>query len=329
MIIARTPLRISYVGGGTDFEDYYKISSGAVISTTINRYIYVTLNHKFDNKIHLRYSEFECVDHIEELKHNLVKEALRLTGITKAIEIVTISDIPTKGSGLGSSSALAVGLLNSLYAYKGYLAGPDFLANQACNLEIDNLGSPIGRQDQYPAAYGGVNYIEFNDNGIKVNNLYHTANYHKIKLLEESTMLFYLGEGHSSNDILSEHKAGINDKIGILNQQKGLVNELNIWLHSNDDTGIEVVGKLVNLSWEYKQLMTPSIKDAYTDNIIDIVLKVSEGVKICGAGKNGFMLVICRKDKQHIVRKLLNHLKELEVKYERNGSKIVYTDQYH
>jgi len=218
MIISRTPFRISFVGGGTDFEDYYKANEGQVISTAINKYIYVTVNHKFDNMIHLRYSDIECVSRVEDLKHNIAREALKMAGIFKGVEIAIISDIPTQGSGLGSSSSLAVGLINALYAYKEKTFWfSSNLAKKACSLEIDVLKSPIRKQDQYASAFGGLNLITFCKDGLvlmeKIGD--RPINKRRLQWLKSSVMLFYLN-GRSSNKILIEHKNGIESKSSVL-----------------------------------------------------------------------------------------------------------------
>jgi len=325
MIISKTPVRVSFLGGGTDFQDYYKISEGKVISTTIDKHIYITIAKKFDNKIHLRYSDIECVDNISQLKHNLVREALKLTGITKGVEIVTISDIPTTGSGLGSSSSLAVGLLKALYAYKGFNIDTAFLAEQACELEIKILKSPIGKQDQYSASFGGFNLITFKSNEkVEVKNLLITANYEKIKWLEESSMLFYLGEGHSSSEILTEHKSNIPNKKDCLEAQKGLVKEFYDWLHN--DSAKYIAGQLINLNWKLKKEMTPSIVDEAVEEKIKLAKQSgASGAKVCGSGKNGFLLVICDKIRQNMVRHALSDLKELDFKFS-TGAEVIYAD---
>jgi len=328
MIVTKTPLRVSFVGGGTDFSDYYRIKEGRVISTAIDKHIYVTIAKKFDNKIHLRYSDFECVDNIEQLKHNLVREALKLAGITKGVEIVTISDIPTTGSGLGSSSSLAVGLLKVLYAYKGFNIDTASLAKQACELEIEILQSPIGKQDQYAASFGGLNLITFKSNeSVKIDNLLITANYEKIKWLQNSSMLFYLGEGRLSTDILLEHKNAIKDKIDTLDKQSQLTKQLYQWLHTDDNGVNRIVGELINLSWKYKVEMTPQATNNTINRIISIVMQSGAyGAKVCGAGGSGFLLVICEREKQHFVRQALNHLTELNFNFENEGAKVIYAD---
>src|SRR5512143_1467334 len=161
MIISRTPLRISFAGGGSDLPAFYEQEPGAVVSTAICKYVYITVNTKFDRRIRASYSRTEIVDHVDEIQHELIREALKVTGIDAAIEITSISDIPSRGTGLGSSSAYTVGLLNALYAYRYHLAGAERLAREACEIEIDRCGKPIGKQDQYIAAYGGMKYLAF------------------------------------------------------------------------------------------------------------------------------------------------------------------------
>jgi D-glycero-alpha-D-manno-heptose-7-phosphate kinase len=324
MIISRTPLRISFVGGGTDFEDYYKISGGAVISTAIDKYIYVMVNHKFDDKIHVRYSQVECVDSLEELKHNLVREALRMVGIGKGIEIAIVSDIPSQGSGLGSSSALAVGLLKALYLYKGYDIPADELAKKACSLEIEKLRAPIGKQDQYAAAFGGFNYISFHSfERVKVSTLYRTGNGEKLLWIKDATMLFYLN-GRASNDILETHQNNIGAKNEILNEQKMLVPLFLDWINGSQNNN-EKIGELITRSWNCKKEMTPTATSPRIEEIFAFALNAGAlGAKLCGAGGGGFLMVLCEGSKQQIVRNALSNLLELRFGFEKEGSKIIY-----
>ena len=327
MIISRTPLRVSYVGGGSDFGDYYRIKRGRVISTTIDKYIYVTIAKKFDGKLHLRYSEFECVDDVNQLKHIFVREALKLTGITKGVEIVTISDVPTTGCGLGSSSSLMVGLLNAFNAYQGHRMSQKYLANQACNLEIESLGFPIGKQDQYAASFGNLNLITFKTNGeVDVNRLFATAKKEKIKWLQDSSMLFYLGGGRLSSKILVKHKNRIRNKESVLDKQVALVERFYEWLHT-DNMPNYIVGDLVNLSWKYKMEITPEATNDRINEIMDVVMQSGAyGAKVCGAGSSGFVLIICEKEKQESLRKSLSFLSELEFVFENKGAEIIYAD---
>jgi D-glycero-alpha-D-manno-heptose-7-phosphate kinase len=211
MIISRTPLRISFVGGGSDISAYYKHSPGAVVSTAINKYIYITVNKKFDNKIRASYSKTEIVNNVNELEHEYIRESLKKVGIRGGIEITSIADIPSGGTGLGSSSSFIVGLLNALYAYKGKHVSAERLAKEACEIEIDILKKPIGKQDQYIAAYGGLQYIRFNkDESVNVDPIIVAKEVRQ--KLENRLILLYTGLTRSSSKILSKQTANLKDK---------------------------------------------------------------------------------------------------------------------
>ena len=323
MIISKTPFRISFCGGGTDFEDYFGIYGGQVVSTTIDKYIYVTVNHKFDNKIHLRYSKTECVDNVEDLEHNIVREALLLVGVKKGIEITIISDIPTQGTGLGSSSSLTVGVLKALYAYNKQTVLSPQIAFAACQIEIEKLKSPIGKQDQYAVAYGGFNRFMFHKvNGVQAHKVENVANKERLKWLEESTMLFYLN-GRVANDILGTHKNGIQNKLSVLNEQKLLVSYFINWV--DGDGSVQALGDLINTSWELKKKMTPQATSERIESIISSAINAGAvGAKLCGAGGGGFLMVVCDESKRSNVREKLKDLLELNFKFEKEGSKIIY-----
>lgn len=325
MIISKTPFRISFVGGGTDFPGYFKRNGGMVISTAINKHIYVTINGKFDRKIHVRYSSTECVDRPDDLKHKIVREALKMAKIECGVEIVIISDIPTQGSGLGSSSSLSVGLLNALFAYKGIRLTQKEIANMACCLEIERISSPIGCQDQYASAYGGFNKICFNNNMFSVDPVSRFASLEKIHWLEESTMLFYMN-GRAANSILNTHQKNIELMPDILDFQKALVPSFFNWLSEKEQEN-DVAGTLISKSWEYKKLMTPEASCDYIDEIISRLLEIGAcGVKLCGAGGGGFMMVVCDPKKQNHIRDFLTDFIELKFSFEKRGTEIIYED---
>ena len=208
MIISRTPLRISFVGGGSDLITFNKYEPGAVISTTINKYIYITVNKKFDNLIRASYSITEFAKKPQDLKHELIREALILLNLDGGIEITSISDIPSSGTGLGSSSTYTVGLLNSLYAYRGQFASAEKLAQEACRIEIDICRKPIGKQDQYAAAFGNLNYIRFEQDGSVFVNPIICRQETKQKL-QENLLMLYTGQDRSSSSILEEQNKKI------------------------------------------------------------------------------------------------------------------------
>lgn len=337
MIITRTPFRISYVGGGTDFPDYFLGQGGAVLSTAINKYVYITVTEKFDGKLHVRYSQTECVDKASDIKHPLFREALLLSSVEKGVEMVSISDIPGKGSGLGSSSAFSVGLLNALFTFKGTNLNPEELARKAIELEIDKCGAKIGFQDQYASAYGDLNHIQFRSEHlfkpeVIVTPMRKSAQYEKVKWLEESTMLFYLGMGRDGNKILSKHNDRISSKDKanqILDMQKYLVKEFMEWLESpnTDPKYMEYAGELVSNSWGYKKRMTPEATNDEIDYFIAQILSCGAcGAKVCGAGNGGFLMIICDQEHQHKVRAkaVFNNLHELKFNFCRCGSQVIY-----
>ena len=327
MIITRTPLRISYVGGGTDFRDYFKINGGAVVSTTINKYVYVTVNPKFDKRIHFRYSKVESVDNVDELNHMIGRESLRMEGIKKGIEIVVISDVPAHGTGLGSSSSLSVGLLKALCKHNGEDISKKELAEKAVRLEIDILKSPIGVQDQYAASFGGFNLIYFPSYGnVHVKNLTQIYN-KKITWLNEVTMLLYLEDINKDRDRHFERDINTDERIFNLDRQKRLVEDFITWLHREQkEDDVETVGQFVTNSWEYKKQINPKATTEHIDSIVDSVLHFeATGAKLCGAGGRGFLMVICDKEKQqHLMRYI--DVPEMKFKFETEGSKIIYED---
>ncbi len=237
MVISRTPLRVSFAGGGTDLKSYYQHNGGSVTSTAIKKHMYVTINTKFDDSIRLSYSKTEFVDNVDDLQHELVREAMKKTGVIKGIEITTIADVPSRGTGLGSSSSLTVGLLNALYAYKGIYRSPANLAREACEIEIDTLGAPIGKQDQYAAAFGGINFIEFKpDDNVHIRPVVMTPDLKK--KLENNIMMFYTGLTRKANTILSEQKENTGDKMKQLDSLKELSRKVLYSLGHDDVDGV-------------------------------------------------------------------------------------------
>ena len=320
MIISRTPFRISFAGGGTDINDFYIKNGGAVTSTAIDKYVYVTINKKFDSGIRISYSKTENVDKVDDIKHPLVKEALRLTGITKGIEITSIADIPSQ-TGLGSSSAFTVGLLNVLYAYKGEFKSPKTLAEQACHIEINLCKEPIGKQDQYIAAYGGIQHIQFKeDENVFVNPV---ICYKKIrKELENGLMMFYTGTTRMASTILTEQKSNINQKIEILNKMKEQAESIKDSLKDGD---LERFGNLLNEGWILKRQLTNKITNDEIDGYYKRAIESGAiGGKLLGAGGGGFLLFYCPLNKQDKVRTSLMNLKETTISLEPQGTKIIH-----
>lgn len=325
MLMSRTPFRISFSGGGTDFEEYYLKEGAMIFSTSIDKYLYVTVNKKFDGKIHVRYSDTEEVSSVQDLKHNIIKEALKLLDIKKGIEIVTISDIPAKGSGLGSSSALTVGILKALHAYVGKKISNIELARMACVLEIDILKHPIGRQDQYATAIGGFHRIIFDKDGEIFLSSYDNK---MVNRLERSSLLFYLGTGRNSNDILQKHKDNITTgKKVFLDMIQQMSYSFKDWIEG-DTKGCTDINTILNESWVCKKAMSEMVLDKEISNKFDLLKRFNNkvGAKICGAGKTGFLLVCAEKSMHPTIRETLSDLHELPFRFSKEGSCIIYDE---
>jgi len=223
MIVVQTPLRISFVGGGTDFEDFYANYGGAVLSTAIDKCVFVIVKERYDDMICVNYMKRETVDRFDELKHELVREAMKVTGVEKGIEITTLADIPAEGTGLGSSSSITVGLLQALYAYRGEIVSAKTLAEEACHIEIDVVRKPVGRQDQYIASYGNMRFITFSKSSVEVEKI--ELSPEDKRRLNDNLLLFYTGVTRKSSEILSEQKANINSRAEVLCQMQKLAFE--------------------------------------------------------------------------------------------------------
>jgi D-glycero-alpha-D-manno-heptose-7-phosphate kinase len=319
MIVVQTPLRISFAGGGTDFEDYYLEHGGAVLSSAIDKYVFVIVKERFDNQIYLNYSRKEIVDHPWEIKHDLVREALKTTGVEKGIEITTLADIPSEGTGLGSSSSITVGLLNALQAYKGESAGSEYLAREACRIEIDIIGSPIGRQDQYIAAYGGLRLISFNRDGVKAERIVLPSL--NQRRLCENLLLFYSDITRKSGEILTEQKANISEHLEILAQMAKQAYEARDALLAGE---YDAFGEVIHRGWELKKQLASRVSSSQIDDILNSAIRAGAiGGKVTGAGGGGFILLYCRREKRDDVRAALHGLRELPLFLEYDGSKVI------
>ncbi|MCL5019162.1 MAG: GHMP kinase [Patescibacteria group bacterium] len=321
MIITQTPLRISFAGGGTDFHDYYRKNGGCVLSSAIDKYVYVIVKERFDNNIRVGYSKTEMVDDVDQIEHELVRECLRKTGIGKGIEISTMADIPSEGSGLGSSSTVTVGLLNALYAYKGEMKPTEILAQEACEIEIDILGKPIGKQDQYIAAFGGIRHITFNKDDTVSTERIELAD-DKVRRLSECLLLFYTGMTRSASAVLTEQKANISDKEKVLTQMKDLCTDIKYCLFNG---GGNRFGEILHKGWEMKKTLARNISNSGIDDLYRKALDGGAiGGKIAGAGAGGFLLLYCPPENQASLREALSELKELPFNLERDGTKVIF-----
>lgn len=327
MIISRTPLRISFAGGGSDLHSFYRYEPGAVISTAINQYIYITVNKKFDRQIRASYSITEIVDSIEELQHELIREALNLVGLDGGIEITSISDIPSRGTGLGSSSTYTVGLLNALHAYTNRHAGAERLAQEACEIEIERCGKPIGKQDQYIAAYGGLQYIQFNPDGsVFVDPIICLPK--TKKTLEDRFLLLYTGLTRSADEILENQSKNVEKdpaRRQILCDMTRLAKELREAL-CNDD--LDSFGELLHQGWVMKQqladgISNPRINEWYAQARQHGAI----GGKLLGAGGGGFLLFYALPEHHQEIIEALPELRHTPFQLESQGSKIIYVEE--
>ena len=322
MIITRTPFRISFVGGGSDLRDFYSKTPGAVLSTSINKYMYIS-SHKYfeEDKIRAKYSQTETVQNIEELKHEIIREALKLVNIRGGVEVSSIADIPS-GTGMGSSSSFTVGLLHNLYVIKRQYASKEMLAQEACRMEIDILKEPIGKQDQYAAAFGGLNIFRFNANEtVTVEPLYLKQDVYK--QLEENLILFYIGNERKASEILIEQKNNIGetDKFAILKEMVNLVDALKDVLYKGE---LDEFGKLLHQNWLLKQKLASKISNSYIENLYQLGLKNgASGGKLLGAGGGGFMLFYCSKEMQENLIKAMP-VRHFEFKFDTEGTKLIY-----
>lgn len=321
MIITRTPFRISFAGGGSDIPAFYAKHGGCVLSTSINKYMYISVHPSFEGAdTVLKYSQTEIVDSIGDIEHSYFKEVLGLMRVD-GVEITSTADVPA-GTGLGSSSSFTVGLLHALYSYKGKFVSKEKLAAKACEIEIERLNNPIGKQDQYAASYGGLNFYQFNaDGSVTVDPIIMRGEMYKE--LEDNLMMFYTGELHSANEILKSQGKNVTHGDKESNQLKmcELARELREELHSNN---IDALGEILHESWKLKKTLADGISTPEIDEYYDIAVKHgASGGKLLGAGGGGFLLFYVPKARQSEVRSAMP-LKEMPFSFDRQGSAVIY-----
>ena len=321
MIITRTPLRVSFAGGGTDLAQFYRnYGGGAVASAAIDKYVHVLVNTKFDRSIRVAYSKVENVERFDELQHELVREAMRLTGVTERLEIHTISDIPGEGTGLGSSSTLTVGLLNALYAYRGEVKDPATLAEEACRIEIDVLGGTLGKQDQYIAAFGGVHFFEFRpDDTVKATPIPLAAT--DREALSDHLSLYYTGVTRQAQGILKTQDARTSSNQDALIRMRDLARETRDALIARDWTKL---GLLLDEGWHLKRGLTTGISNDAIDGAYARAKAAGAlGGKITGAGGGGFLFVVHPAERSHQIQSALAPMQRLPIRIAPEGSQIL------
>lgn len=326
MIITQTPYRVSFAGGGTDLPAFYEQEYGAVLSMGVAHHMYVTVSPRFDKTTRVAYTRVEIADGIDKLDHTIAREALRMTGLGDHLEITTVGDVPA-GTGMGSSSSLAVGLMNALYAYKGQVTSPGLLAKNACDIEIDILGKPIGRQDQYAAAYGGVNYIRFNpDHSVDVEPVPCDPAF--LKALEDHIILLYTDQQRDADVILKKQSEGSRDKMSVLRDMRDLAGELRTTMGGQGD--LEDFGRILHEGWLLKRSLGFGISNAGVDEWYNVArANGAMGGKLLGAGGGGFLLVMAPPEKHDAIRAACGHPRELPFRIDRRGSRVIFiSDRY-
>lgn len=327
MIITRTPFRISFAGGGSDLASYYENYGGAVISTAINKYVYLSMHpYFFKNGFFLKYKNVEDVHDVEDIKHSIIREVFKLYNIS-GVDFNSSADIPS-GTGLASSSAFTCGLIALCNAYNETYLSKEDIAAEACHVEIDLLKAPIGKQDQYACACGGLNFIEFEPSGkVNVEKIFLTTDgYNR---LEKNLMLFYTGITRSANDILSEQ-----NKITVSNSRK--VNNLHKMVQLAKDlkqellcNHMDAMGEILHQGWMYKKELTSQISNNYIDDMYDIALKNgASGGKLLGAGGGGFLLFYVKEENHQRLRYALRNLKEVPFKFDNKGVNVIYYNKH-
>jgi len=327
MIITRTPFRISFAGGGTDLREFYSEEPGQVISTSINKFIYVVIKRQLgivEHKYRISWSKVEFTNRIEDIEHPIVREALELFEIDFPIEITTFTDIPGQ-TGLGSSSAFTVGLVHALHALKGEMVTKHVLAHEAARIEVDLLSRSMGKQDHYAAAYGNLNVFTFNSNEVvSVEPVLYRQE--SKKSIEKNLMLFYLAMKRDASEILDTQKQETQNKRENLRKLQSLVEPLRQIFSDGKD--LNQFGEILHQGWEIKRKLTNVISSTEIDTYYDKARKAGAiGGKLLGAGGGGFLLFYVVKEKQKAVREALSDLYYMPVGFDDGGTRITYYDQ--
>ena len=321
MIVSKTPFRMSFVGGGSDLPGFYREELGAVVSTAIDKYMYIAVNRKFDQKLRISYSRTEEVETPQQIEHPLVRHALDVAGIDGGIEIASMADIPSRGTGLGSSSAYTVGLLHALFAYRNEYVSKDALARLACEIEIERCNEPIGKQDQYAAAHGGLNLIRFHpDNSVSVDPIICAPAV--LAQLEASTLVFYTGRARSASKILAGQSAAITTNRRLMRRMVQLAFDLKSELES---ARLESVGTILDENWCLKKQMSDGVSDGHIDEWYETGKSNGAlGGKLLGAGQGGFLMFFAPPDLHTRITRSLADLKPVSFRFDRTGSQIVF-----
>jgi D-glycero-alpha-D-manno-heptose-7-phosphate kinase len=327
MIISRTPLRVSFFGGGSDLPSYYRRQGGAVLSAAIDKSVYVTVSRKFDDAVRVSYSRTEEVPDASKVEHPLVREALTLLGIKGGIEITSVADIPATGTGLGSSSSFTVGLLNALHAFRGRMVSAATLARESCHIEMDLCGEPIGKQDQYAAAHGGLNFLRFHPNeAVEVKKAVCAPG--TLDALQSHLLFFYTGATRSASSLLRAQSSDVAQP-GVKSDGTGaLVKLAETAFHSLCAGDIGCFGPLLDEAWQIKRSLADGISNSQIDNAYAAARKAgAEGGKVLGAGGGGFLMFFAPPQKHDAIRRALSPLRETPFTFAPEGSSIIFVHE--
>lgn len=325
MIITKTPFRVSLCGGGSDLPSFYEKNGGCVISTTIKKYMYITSHPSFEGeKTVIKYSKTETVKNVDDLEHPIFRECLKQEGLS-GLEITSIADVP-QGTGLGSSSAFTVGLIKNLKCYKREYISDEEVAQAACNMEINKLRNPIGKQDQYAAAYGGLNYYQFNKDGsVYVEPV--LMGKEAFNQLEKNLIMLYVGGEHSASAILKEQSKNMVTAKDKEEGQKKIVELTHQLKYELEHDNIDAVGKTLDENWQIKKTLASGISNPKFDEWYDKAIKNgATGGKILGAGGSGFFLFYVPEEKQPKFREAMKELPEMEFKFDHQGTTVVFVN---
>lgn len=324
MIISRTPLRVSFLGGGSDLPSYYRRHGGAVLSTAIDKSVYITVSRKFDDAVRVSYSCTEEVTDASKVEHPLVRESLALLGIEGGIEVTSVADIPAKGTGLGSSSSFTVGLLNALHAYRGCHASAARLAEESCHIEIERCANPIGKQDQYAAAFGGFNFIRFHpDETVEVRKVICPPAV--LAELQARLLFFYTGVTRSASTLLQQQSLDLAASSSKCDAMGEIVRLAEATYENICAGNIDSLGGCLHHAWQLKKQMTNGITNSFIDEAYEAAIHAgAEGGKLLGAGGGGFLLFFAPPNRHDAIRRALGRLRETPFRFAPQGSSIIF-----
>jgi D-glycero-alpha-D-manno-heptose-7-phosphate kinase len=321
VIITRTPFRLSFAGGGTDLPSFFYEEEGAVLSTALNKYMHITVNRRFDQTIRLSYSKTEIRETVNDVEHPIFRSVLKRHAPQGGLELISMADIPS-GTGLGSSSSFTVGLLHAVQGFLGKSKTADTLAQEACEIEIDELHEPVGKQDQYIAAFGGLQFIRFHPTGKVFVEPVVCAEKTKAEL-EASCLLFFTGITRDAKVVLKEQSENTNDKREVLREMAQHAHRLRKVLERGEK--LESFGRILHEAWQLKKSVARNVSNPQIDAWYDAGLKAgATGGKILGAGSGRFLMLFCTPEKQPAVRQALSDLRPFDIKFDPQGSRIIF-----